>query len=147
MRKFAFQIAPIKSGTESELRFRFRFGFGADIDNQAVVFDVVAVRFGYFSLGRFDFLAYELDDFAGFDADHVVVMDARLQFVICLTTFEIVFRDQSGRLKLVKYPVNRGKTDIFIGFQQAAVNIIGGKVLVVLVFQDIQDPLTRMSNF
>ncbi len=31
---------------------------------------------GYFLLGGFDFIADELDDFTGFNTDHVVVMDA-----------------------------------------------------------------------
>jgi hypothetical protein len=58
-----------------------------------------------------------------------------------------VFFHQAGGLKLVKHAVYGSEADIFVGFHQAAVNIIGGKMLVVLVFQDLQDPLARMSNF
>ena len=49
-------------------------GFGADVDDQAVVFDVVAVGFGYFFLGGFDLRADKFNDSAGFHADHVVVV-------------------------------------------------------------------------
>jgi len=48
--------------------------FGADVDDQAVVFDVVTVGIGNFFLGGFDFCADEFDDRAGFHADHVVVV-------------------------------------------------------------------------
>ena len=52
------------------------WGLGADVKDQAVVFDDVAVFFGYIFLGDFDFFTDEFNDFAGFHADHVVVVMA-----------------------------------------------------------------------
>jgi hypothetical protein len=66
----------LRDGNNFRVVSGFGFGFWADVDDQAVVFDVVAVGFGYFFLGGFDFVADEFDDFAGFDADHVVVVYA-----------------------------------------------------------------------
>ena len=54
---------------------------------------------------------------------------------------------QAGGLELVQHAVYGGKTDVFVGQHKVAVNIVGGNMLGLLIFQDLQDPLTRMGNF
>ena len=112
-----------------------------------MVLDFVAVFSSDFLLRSLDFFADEFDDFSGFHADHVIVVYPGVQFVLGLTTLEIVFFNQAGGFKLVEYPIYRRQSDFFIGLQQAPVNVVRCQMPVTLVLQNLQDPFARMRDF
>ena len=72
----------------------------------------IAIFFGDFVLQALNFLADELDDVTGLDADHVVVMVAIVKFEHRVSALEVVTRDESGRLKLGQDAIDRRQPDI-----------------------------------
>lgn len=91
--------------------------------------ELVAVLIGNLPLQIFDVFVHELDHFARFDAHHMVVMSALIQFKHGVVRFEIMPFDQARLLKLSQNTVNGCKSDIFARLQQAAINIFRAEVL------------------
>jgi len=112
-----------------------------------MVFNFVTVSFGNFSLRRFDLFADELNDFPGFYAHHVIVMLSGVQLIVGLATFKVMFCNESGGFKLVENAVNCRQPDFFVGFNQAAINVICCEMPVTLSLQDFKNPLPRMGHF
>jgi len=102
---------------------------------------------GYFSLRRFDFLADKLNNLAGFNTNHMIVVLAGVEFVVGLPAFEIVFLHQACRFELTEDAVNGRQADFLFGLDQTAVDVIGSEVLVSLVLQNLENPLARVRYF
>jgi len=97
-------------------------------------------------LQALDFRAGELDDLAGVDVDHVVVVLAVVEFVHRLATLEIVLEHQAGRFELGKHPVHRRQADVVAVVEQLAVDVLGRKVLAPGGLEHIEDAHARVRH-
>ena len=107
-----------------------------------------------FFLCHFDFFTDEFDNRSGFQANHMIVVFAFVQFVISLATLEIMFFDEAGGLELVEYAVDGRQSDLFAGVRQQTIDIVGCQVSVPVILQDSQntqsattDPLCFIVSF
>lgn len=100
-----------------------------------------------FVLQSFDVFADELDHFSAVNIDHVVVVFATVQFVDGLAALEVVLDHDTGGLELGQHPVDCGQADIFLVGKQFLVDVLGGEVMGILVFEDLQDAHTGMGHF
>ena len=102
-------------------------------------FDHVAVLGGDFVLEALDLGAGELDDLAGVDVDHVVVVLAAVEFVHRLATLEVVLEHQAGRFELGKHPVHRGQADVGVVLQQGLEHVFGRHVAALGALEHLED--------
>jgi outer membrane protein assembly factor BamE len=111
-----------------------------------VILDLEAVLVGDLMLQAFDLFAGELDDAAGIDVDHVIVMFAAVDLVNRLATLEIMLEHQASGLELGQHAVNRGQTDIVVMLEQTPINILGSQMLAVESFKDFEDTHARVRD-
>ena len=90
-----------------------------------------------FALQTFDFLVHEFDDFAGFNAHHVIVMLAFVHLENRMTAFKIVAFDEPGRLKLGQYAINRCQADVFAYAEQLLVYIFRTQVTLLAALENL----------
>jgi hypothetical protein len=58
----------------------------------------------------------------------------------------VLFHQTSG-LELTQNAVDRRQADLFIGVNEATVDVVSGEMLVPFVFQNFQYPLAWMGYF
>src|SRR5690606_972604 len=119
----------------------------AHVQDQRVVLQLVAVPGGDLALQLLDLGALELDDLAGVQVDHVVVVVAAVQLVDGLAALEVVLDHQPGRLELGQHAVHGGQADLVALLQQAAVDRLGGQVVLGLfLLQQLEDAYPRVGH-
>ncbi len=109
------------------------------IQNQRVVRQVKAQTRRRLMLQRFDRIVGELFDPAAVHTHHMVMMLTPVQLEHRRTALKVVAGDEAGSLKLGQDPIDRGQTDVLIGFQQAAVNVLGREVMSGFNGQNVED--------
>lgn len=87
-----------------------------------------AVTLDDFFLQLFDLGIDELDDLAGIDADHVIVVTAIGQLEHGMTAVEVVTINEAGCLELGQDPVDGRQTDILARIHQRLVDIFSAHV-------------------
>ena len=112
-----------------------------------MIFDHVAMLGRNLVLKLFDFLIDKLNHFAGIHVHHVIMVTSLVQFVVRLPAFEIMFFDNSGRLKLVEDTVNSRETNFFPFSYQGTIDIIGGQVFGTVVLKHVENAFSRVRNF
>ena len=90
-------------------------------------------------LKLFDIFIDELDDLAGLQAHHMIVVVALGQLEHGMAAVEVQAADQPGAFKLGKHPVDRGQPHIFTRLQQRLVNILRAQVVGMGGLQYLQD--------
>ena len=108
------------------------------VDRQAMIADIETLLRGYLSLPSFDGFVNKFLDLTAFDTHDVVVVLTAIQFEHRMPTLEIPPLHQSSRLKLRQHAVNRRQSDLLIGVQQHAVDILGTNVPLPAVLQQFQ---------
>ena len=94
---------------------------------------------GNLVLEAFDFLVGELDDVTGFDAHHVVVVIAVIQFEDRVTALEIVASDETSGLKLGQHAVDRGQPDVLAGLDfNSAIELMSATFQVMDLLFDLR---------
>ena len=117
-----------------------------DVQHEAVVDQLEAVLLGDIVLQALDLVAGELDDVAGLDADHVVVMLAVVELEHRVTALEVVAGHQAGGLELRQHTVDRGQTDFLTRIQQVLVNVLGTQVPIRGILEDLKDLQARQRD-
>lgn len=94
-----------------------------------MILDVKIMLAGEFTLALFDDFVIKLNNLAGFDANHVVVMFLSGEFKHGLPTFKMVAIHQTSRFKLGQYTINRGEANFFTIADERLVNVFGAEVV------------------
>src|SRR5690606_30948214 len=118
----------------------------ADVEDQRVVLDLVAVLSRDHVLEALDLLVLELDDPPGVHVHHVVVVGAAVELVDGLAGLEVVLEHQAGGLELGQHPVDRCQADVLALLQQQAVDVLGGDVPWRGVFEQLKDAQARLGD-
>ena len=108
--------------------------------------EIVAVLFGDGVLQTLDIFIHKLNDFAGIDTDHVIVMTAAVALKHGLGFFKVVTGNKTGLLKLREHAVDSGQTNFIAGIDQSFIDIFGGEVRVFVLLQNLQYPHPRRSD-
>lgn len=118
-------------------------GIGATrthIEHQCVIDKLEAVLLGKLLLAALDGLVEEFDDLSAIQAHHMIVVFFLGDLEHCMPAIEIVANDQSCGLELGQHAVDGGQTNVFTGFQQGLVDILGAKVMLARgILEDLQD--------
>jgi len=93
-----------------------------------VVADFEAEPFGHRLLALFDPAIHELFDLAAVHTHDMVVMTALVEFEHRHAALEVVARHETGRLELSQHAVHGGEADIFVGYQELLVDVLGAHV-------------------
>src|SRR5690606_3608791 len=102
----------------------------AHVEHEGVLLEDVAVLLRDAVLQLLDLRALELDDPAGVDVDHVVVVAAAVQLVDGGAALEVVLEHQAGGLELRQDAVDRGEPDLVAALEQLPVDVLGRQVMV-----------------
>jgi hypothetical protein len=110
-----------------------------------VIDQLEVIGLGNLVLQAFYIFADELHHSTGLQANHVVMMAARIKLEYRVTTFEIMPGDQAGFFELGQYPVNRSQADFLAGLQQQPIDILGTQMLIALLaeYVDYLQPRPR----
>ena len=90
-----------------------------------MVHEFIAVRFSNTPLQPLHLTVNKLDDFAGLEANHMVVMPALIQFENRPTTLEIVPRNEARMLELPQHSIYGCEANFFTRIYQLAIDIFG----------------------
>jgi outer membrane protein assembly factor BamE (lipoprotein component of BamABCDE complex) len=104
-----------------------------------VILELVAVPGGDFALQLLDSLIAELDDLAGLETDHMVMVGTIGELEDGAGTFEVMAGYQTRLLELRQHAINRGETELFAAFEQHAVDAFGTEVPIFAGFEDFED--------
>ena len=104
-----------------------------------MVFDHKISLRGDGALSSLDFAIKEFEHTPAFEAHHVIMMTALVDFEYGPAAFEIMPNDQTGRLKLCEHAIDRREPDILAGFTQPVIDILRGKVRMLSRLEDLQD--------
>ncbi len=94
---------------------------------------------GDFGLPSFDFSIDEFLDLAALDADQVIVVPTLVEFEHCLAGFEMMADKDAGLLELRQHTVDRCQPDIHAFGEQHFVNVLGGQVSDIAVFEQVEN--------
>jgi len=97
----------------------------------------------YFFLSSFDLFVDELDNFAGIDTHHVIVMFAVRDLEYGVATIEIMTMHDAGRLKLRENTIDCRQTHVIPMVKQRLVYIFGTEMRHIPIFQYLEDPKPR----
>lgn len=89
-------------------------------------------------LAVLDDRVHELFDSTAFDAYHMIVVSAFVELEDSLIAFEVMALNEARRLELCQHTVDGGESDIFPRLQEAAIDILGGHMLVSISVQDLK---------
>lgn len=103
-------------------------------------FEDIAMFFGDFFLQAFDLFIFELDDLAGLETYHMVMVPAAIKLEHGMSGIEMMPYHQTGGFELGQYPVHRGQANIFLALQQDLVNIFGAQVFLIGLFKYLENP-------
>lgn len=98
-------------------------------------------------LALLDFRVHELDDFAGIDANHVVVVAAVGKFEDSMTAVEVVANHQAGGLELGQHAIDSGQTYVLARLHQRFVDILGAHVALLGGIEHLEDLDARQRDF
>ena len=104
-----------------------------------MVLEHITVLVGDIALDLFDPLVAKLDDDAGFQADHMIVVRAIRQLEYGRAALEIVSADETGLLELGQHPIDGGEPEFFPGVEQQPINPLGAQVALLRVLEDLKD--------
>ena len=103
----------------SDVRYQGRLR--TNVEHQAMVFDRITVAVGNFLLKLLDAVIDKLDDLAGLQAHHVIVVAAVGEFEYRHAAFKVVPVDQPGAFELRQHPVDRSQAEFVATLQQRPV--------------------------
>jgi hypothetical protein len=121
--------------------------FAFAVHDQAVFTQAEAKFFGFLVLALFDDIVLKLNNQAALDADHMIVMVATLKLEYGMAAFKVVTTHQTSRLKLRKYTVNSGQTNIVLPIEKLAINIFSRHMTRRAVLQHFEDFEARQRYF
>ena len=121
--------------------------FALAVHDQAMFAQAKAEFLGFFVLALFNHIILEFNNQAAFDANHVIVMIAALQFEYGMAAFKVVATHKASGLKLRKYTVNSGQTDIVLSIEELAINVFSRHMTRRAVFQHFEDFEARQRYF
>ncbi len=104
-----------------------------------------AVR--HHGLAVFDAGIHELFDPAALYAHDVIVMGALVDLKHRHAVLEMMPRHKARRLELREHAIDRGEPDVLVGFEQAPVDVLGGKVPRHAAFQQLENLEPRQRDF
>lgn len=111
-----------------------------------MILEHVAVLLGDIPLKLLDPLVTELDDLAGLQANHVIVVRPVGQLENGRGAFEIVARDEAGLLELRQHAVDRRQAQLLPAFEQQPIDTLGAQMPIVARFEDFEDFQARRCN-
>lgn len=98
----------------------------------------VAVTLGDVLLNLLDAVVEELDDPAGLEANHVVVMRPVRELKYRRTTLKMVAADQPGLLELHQHSIDRRETELIAALEQQAIDTLCAQMALACGFEDFQ---------
>ena len=104
-----------------------------------MVFQFVAELGDDLALAAFDFLVVELDDLAGIEPHHVIVMRLLSHLEHRMPAIEIMPLHQPRRLELGQHAVDSGEPDVFAGVDERLVDIFRAHMAIGIALKDFQD--------
>lgn len=108
--------------------------------------ELEAALFDDLFLAFLDFRVHEFDDFAGIDADHVIMVTAVGQFEDGMAAIEVVAHHQAGGFELGQDAVDGGQTDVFTRLHQRFVNILCAHVALLGGIEHLEDLDARQCD-
>ncbi len=105
----------------------------------------IAVLFRYYLLTLFDYIINKFNHLPCLRADHVIMMILTSHLEYCMAAFKVMTQNQPRRLKLSKYAVYGGQAHIITLIEEPLIHILGAQMMVLGVFQDVEDLHSRQS--
>ena len=103
-----------------------------------MVFNGVTVTVRDFLLELLDTVIDKLDDLAGLQANHVIVVAAVGEFENRHSAFEVVPVHQAGAFELRQHPVDRGQAEFVAPPEQRPVDAFGAQVTLLAGFKHLE---------
>lgn len=104
-----------------------------------MILELVPVLGGDVALQLLDALVTKLDNLAGLETDHVIVMGAVGELEDGSGAFEIMAGYQTRLLELSQHAIDRCKTELLTAFEQQPVDTLGAQVPILAGFEDFED--------
>src|SRR5687768_8106941 len=116
------------------------------VESHGVIAQLVAQPLRDRLLSFLDGCIDELFDAAAVKTHDMVVMCPLVELEHRHSVFEMVTRDQAGRLELREHPINRRETDVLVGLDQAFVDAFGGHMTGRTPLENLEDLESRARH-
>lgn len=118
----------------------------AHVQHQIVIDELEAALLDDLFLAFLDLGVHELDDLAGIDADHVIVVTAVGQLEHRVTTVEVVTDHQARGLELGQHAIDGCQTYVLASLHQRFINILGAHVALLGGIEHLEDLDARQRD-